>query len=371
MNIINWIMKLYPAAWRERYEAEMRAVLDDHKITFFTIFDLLFGALDARMDPYYNSETAFFALKRLRVNNVVFIYALAIAFCCISLWSTFVVVGVVPPFFQSPGLHHLPPPPASLVIAENSAQFLFLLLVLSNLFILISYVRQAIVARQRGRLLLAAICFVLPIIIIEMIPAFAFDIRYGFWSLYYTVVQIIGAELLLGNVVLLVSKLRASITTGRFRLAFFIILTELLFFVVPALLHLSYFNVYTYPPNQAPPFGLSTVATFGAILWEGQAPFAALATLVLFITCTQLTKRAARAVFVFAGLVMLTMVLHIIASLIWYVNQLVQGQIRDSWIVSLVTTAIVSLVAIGIALVALRKGFVALTHAYVSPTENM
>ncbi len=54
MTIINWIMKLYPQAWRDRYEIEMRAVLEDHKITFFTLFDLLFGALDARMDSYYN-----------------------------------------------------------------------------------------------------------------------------------------------------------------------------------------------------------------------------------------------------------------------------------------------------------------------------
>ncbi len=371
MTIINWIMKLYPQAWRDRYEIEMRAVLEDHKITFFTLFDLLFGALDARMDSYYNSETAFFALRRLRINNIVFIYALATAFCCVSLWSTFVVVSVIPPFFQSPGLHHLPPPPASLVIAEICSQFLFLLLVLSNLFILISYVRQSMEARRRGRLLLAAVCFVLPIVIIEMIPAFAFDIHYGFWSLWDTLSQVVAAELLLGNFVLTIAKLKDAISTRRFRLSFFILLTNVLFFVVPALFSLHYFYIYTFPPNQAPPFGLSTLADFGTTLWWGQAPFAALATLVLFVTCTQLTRRAARAGFVFAGLTTLTMILHTIASLTWDANQLVQGQIQDRWIVSLVTTAIVSLAAIGIVLVALRKSFIALTHAYVSPTENV
>ena len=53
MKLIAWILHLYPRAWRERYESEMLALLEEHSITFFTGLDLLVGALDARIDPYY------------------------------------------------------------------------------------------------------------------------------------------------------------------------------------------------------------------------------------------------------------------------------------------------------------------------------
>jgi hypothetical protein len=41
------LLRLYPKAWRQRYEAEMRAVLDQHEVTMVTRLDLLRGALDA------------------------------------------------------------------------------------------------------------------------------------------------------------------------------------------------------------------------------------------------------------------------------------------------------------------------------------
>jgi DNA-binding PadR family transcriptional regulator len=53
MRLVLWILRLYPPAWRERYEAEMVALLEQHQITFWTVLDLLVGALDARLDPHY------------------------------------------------------------------------------------------------------------------------------------------------------------------------------------------------------------------------------------------------------------------------------------------------------------------------------
>lgn len=53
MRTIAWILKLYPRRWRERYQAEMLAVLEQHTISPATIFDLLLGALDAQLDPAY------------------------------------------------------------------------------------------------------------------------------------------------------------------------------------------------------------------------------------------------------------------------------------------------------------------------------
>jgi hypothetical protein len=43
------LLRLYPKAWRRRYEAEMRALLDQHEITMVTRLDVLRGALDASL----------------------------------------------------------------------------------------------------------------------------------------------------------------------------------------------------------------------------------------------------------------------------------------------------------------------------------
>jgi DNA-binding PadR family transcriptional regulator len=56
MRLVIWMLRLYPRAWRERYAPEMIALLEQHSITLWTVIDLLFGALDARLDPYYHRE---------------------------------------------------------------------------------------------------------------------------------------------------------------------------------------------------------------------------------------------------------------------------------------------------------------------------
>src|SRR5262245_17448895 len=44
------LLRLYPRAWRERYEAEMMALLEEHDVTLATRLDLLRGAFDAWQD---------------------------------------------------------------------------------------------------------------------------------------------------------------------------------------------------------------------------------------------------------------------------------------------------------------------------------
>ena len=50
---ITALLRCYPPAWRERYETEMTAVLEDHRASVVTWFDLLRGAFDARLDPAF------------------------------------------------------------------------------------------------------------------------------------------------------------------------------------------------------------------------------------------------------------------------------------------------------------------------------
>ena len=44
------LLRLYPRAWRDRYEAEMEALLEQHDVTIATVLDLLWGAGDAWLD---------------------------------------------------------------------------------------------------------------------------------------------------------------------------------------------------------------------------------------------------------------------------------------------------------------------------------
>ncbi len=50
------ILRLYPRTWRERYEEEMLALLEQHRITWRTQVDLLCGAWDAQLDSAFRRE---------------------------------------------------------------------------------------------------------------------------------------------------------------------------------------------------------------------------------------------------------------------------------------------------------------------------
>lgn len=68
MRLVIWILRLYPPGWRERYEAEMVALLEQYDVTFWTVLDLLIGALDARLDPHYRRVRPLVPLRRLRTS---------------------------------------------------------------------------------------------------------------------------------------------------------------------------------------------------------------------------------------------------------------------------------------------------------------
>ena len=53
------LLRLYPPRWRDRYELEVRTVLEDHPVRLITLVDLIVGAVDARLAPAYQSEEGF------------------------------------------------------------------------------------------------------------------------------------------------------------------------------------------------------------------------------------------------------------------------------------------------------------------------
>ena len=44
-----WLVRLYPAGWRKRYEDEFVAMLEDARPSWTNYADILLGALDARL----------------------------------------------------------------------------------------------------------------------------------------------------------------------------------------------------------------------------------------------------------------------------------------------------------------------------------
>ena len=44
---MKWLVKLYPKKWRDRYEDEFLYILENKKLTFLEILDVVINALDS------------------------------------------------------------------------------------------------------------------------------------------------------------------------------------------------------------------------------------------------------------------------------------------------------------------------------------
>jgi DNA-binding PadR family transcriptional regulator len=63
-----WMLCLYPSGWRERYEAEMAALLRQHEVTLWTLLDLLMGAFSVHLDRQYRRGGQALPLQQLRIS---------------------------------------------------------------------------------------------------------------------------------------------------------------------------------------------------------------------------------------------------------------------------------------------------------------
>lgn len=69
---ISALLRCYPPAWRERYEPEMTAILEQHQVSAATWFDLLRGAVEARLDPAFTGRLGPMMARLRRSEIVVF-----------------------------------------------------------------------------------------------------------------------------------------------------------------------------------------------------------------------------------------------------------------------------------------------------------
>jgi hypothetical protein len=70
------MLRLYPRTWRTRYEDEVGALLEQRGATLATLVDLLFGALDAHLDPAHltlgAAPGASWSVRVRSANRIVF-----------------------------------------------------------------------------------------------------------------------------------------------------------------------------------------------------------------------------------------------------------------------------------------------------------
>jgi DNA-binding PadR family transcriptional regulator len=96
MRLALWILHLYPPAWRERYEAETVALLEQHQITLWTVLDLLVGALDARLDPHYRRARQLLPLRRFQTSWRLAIAAFVAFWIALLPWFWLSLLGIGP-----------------------------------------------------------------------------------------------------------------------------------------------------------------------------------------------------------------------------------------------------------------------------------
>lgn len=80
MSMERYVLRLYPRTWRQRYEEEMLAMLEEHPCSFLDNVDLFFGALDAHLHPHLGT-TGMPLLERIKQMLSLLRRSLLLIFC--------------------------------------------------------------------------------------------------------------------------------------------------------------------------------------------------------------------------------------------------------------------------------------------------
>jgi hypothetical protein len=149
LRLARGALRLYPAAWRERYAEEMLHVLQQHRVTVWTVLDVLVGAFDAHLHPNLLPERVTSMAYRIRTSEIMVFCAFVLFGLC---WlSVNFVRDPLPPWEEATRLH--PELLTALTIEQAAGGVAFLALLAGGLPILFSIVRQAIAGRRWSVLL--------------------------------------------------------------------------------------------------------------------------------------------------------------------------------------------------------------------------
>jgi hypothetical protein len=372
MRIVTWILNFYPRRWRERYQEEMLALLEQHAISLTTILDVLLGAMDARLDPAYRTKEGFMfhRLRDTRILATIYICALAIFLFSATLWT--MLNGSLA--FQDNPLGK-----TSETIA-STANLLIIpgLSLVALLVVAIATIKNALRDRRFGTLIFALICFGLGIAgVFQALPLSA--------GPDYPLMELIFAWLLIGGIALCVGagllvtgvKGLQAIWQRQWWSVGFALAIDLLF---PAgLISYGLWGTEGTPGGtiQLPQGSFlignmvfSSIANLIAYLLLEMGPYLIVGALLLTLASKESSPRGWRVTRGFGIVFALVLVVNLAAVVIWDVNRWLGSDVwifdpthgvwplfGGQWIGPLITNALLLAVALGLALLALIRSF--------------
>ncbi|HLV98668.1 MAG TPA: hypothetical protein VKT82_08335 [Ktedonobacterales bacterium] len=155
------LLRLYPAAWRQRYAEEMEALLEQHPATSKTALSLVLGAWEAHLDPYFLREGIAAMVTTLRTTVLRVFWA----------YSAFVVAGIGLALVVT-SAPDIPATHATLVTTSQilivMAYFTLLALLIGGLPLVVHQIRRALALKHVGSLL----AWVVPVLAVAVVVGF-------------------------------------------------------------------------------------------------------------------------------------------------------------------------------------------------------
>ena len=372
MKAITWILRCYPPRWRERYHEEILALLEQHTITLKTVFDLLLGALDARLDPTYRSKEGirFSNIRDTRSLSIIYVCTLIVFLFSSSFWL--ILNGSLA--FQDNALG---------AATETVGSILVFIVPLVGLIALLCFawveLKNSFQNRRWVVLLFALLCLSLALALFS--NSISFPPTPDFPLFVYIPDLLLVVELILlfstGLLVIGVKGIHL-LRNSQGRLVFLILAFVLL---LPfSQLAYSLWGMHGGSPGEitqlAPGSFLvgntvfSSVANFAWFVAQAIAPYLTLGGLLLALVDEPLSARRTRVAQRFGILMLLLLAFNLATILTWDVNRWLAGHVwifdptagiwplfRGQWVGALVANALVLALAFSIMLVALMRSF--------------
>ena len=165
---------MYPRAWRLRYASEMFDLLDQYPITWWTVVDVLLGAVDAHLHQQWLPQEVLSLAQQIRTSANALLVAFYLFFIA---WIMVQFIGDTPAVWNVATAHHLEIRTALTCFIMAGAVAMVALLV-GGIPVLTTIVAQAIQGQRRDlrwRLLL-------PIVLGILLVAFSLVAQPSWWS---------------------------------------------------------------------------------------------------------------------------------------------------------------------------------------------